>query len=119
MPGVLPQVLPKIARFTKLFLCWWLCANFLHKDPSREELDELTDCLRKRSQDPATFCDYVDTVLNTTFSVEALSRPTQPSQAEIIEISDDDELPTPSVIRRKANIDKPGSVHKSNPIFLE
>lgn len=119
MPGVLPQDLPKIMRFTKLFLCWWLCANFLDKDPSREELDELTDCLRERSPDPATFCDYVDTVLNTTFSIEALSRPTQPSQAEIIEISDDDELPMPSVIRRKANIDNPGSAHKSNPIFLE
>jgi hypothetical protein len=119
MPGILPQDLPKIVRFTRLFLCWWLYGNLLQKDPSREELEELADCLQKRSPDPATFCDYVDTVLSTTFSVEALSKPTQPSQAEIIEISDDDEPPAPSLIRRKANVDKPGSVHKSKPVILD
>ena len=119
IPGILPQDLPKIVRLTRLFLCWWLCGDFLHKDASREELDELTECLRKRSPDPATFCDYFDTVLGTTFSFEALSKPTQPSQAEIIEISDDDEPPAPSMIRRKANLDKPGSTHKSIPIVLD
>ncbi|KAF3046164.1 hypothetical protein E8E11_001689 [Didymella keratinophila] len=118
MPGILPQDLSKIVKFTRLFLCWWLCGNFFHKDASREELDELADCLRKRSPDPATFCDYVDTVLSTTFSGEALCKPTQPSQAEIIEISDGDEPPA-QPLRRKANIDKPGSVHKSKPIVLD
>jgi hypothetical protein len=118
MPGILPQDLPKIVTFTRLFLCWWLCGNFLHKDPSGEELEELADCLRERSPDPSTFCDYVDTVLSTTFSPEALSKPTQPSQAEIIEISDDDEPPAPVVARRKANVDKPGSAHKNNPIVF-
>ncbi|KAF3035913.1 hypothetical protein E8E12_003180 [Didymella heteroderae] len=72
-----------------------------------------------RSPDPAIFCDYLNTVLNTTFSLEALSKPTQPSQAEIIEISDDDEPPAPSVNRRKANIDRSGSAHKGEPIVLD
>jgi hypothetical protein len=95
-----------------------LCGNYFHEAASREELDELAECLRKRSPDPATFCDYVDALLSTTFNVEVLSKPTQPSQAEIVEISDDDEPPAPSAIRRKANIDKLDSAQKSKPIVL-
>lgn len=119
VPGILPQDLPKILNFTKLFLCWWLCGNYLQKEPSEVELEELADCLRQRSPDPSTFCDYVDTVLGTTFSLEALNKPTQPSQAEIIEISDDDEPPAQVVNRRRAIIDRPGSAHKSDPIVLD
>ncbi|KAF9695011.1 hypothetical protein EKO04_007050 [Ascochyta lentis] len=91
MPGILPQDLPKIVTFTKLFLCWWLCGDYFSEEPSKQGLEELARCLRQNSPDPATFCDYVDTILNTTFSHAALSNPMQPSQAEIIEISDDDE----------------------------
>lgn len=119
MPGILQQVLVKIVTFTRLFLCWWLCGEYLEKDPSREQLEELTDCLQKRSQDPATFCDYVDTVLGSTFGLEALNEPILPSQAETIQISDDDEPPAPSVNQRRANIDKPGSAHKGEPIVLD
>ncbi|KAF1933554.1 uncharacterized protein M421DRAFT_37469, partial [Didymella exigua CBS 183.55] len=95
LPGILPQDLPKIVIFTRLFLCWWLCGDFLHRDASVEELEELTNNLRQRSPDPSTFCGYIDTVLSTTFSPKALSEPAQPSQAEIIEISDDNEPPAP------------------------
>lgn len=119
LPGVLPQDLPKILKFTRLFLCWWLCGNYLQKVPSQTDLEELAGCLRERSPDPPAFCDYVDTVLSTTFSLEALDKPTQPSQAEIIEISDDDEVSAPVVNRHRASIDKSGSVHKSNPIVLD
>ncbi|KAF1362044.1 hypothetical protein EJ07DRAFT_108179 [Lizonia empirigonia] len=91
MPGILPQDLAKIVTFTRLFLCWWLCGNYFEEIPLKSRLEELVDCLQQQSPDPGTFCDYVDTVLSTTFSPTALKDPMQPSQAEIIEISDDDE----------------------------
>lgn len=93
MPGILPQDLPKIMNFTRLFLCWWLCGNYIQKEPSGLDLTELRDRLRDGSSEPSIFCDYVRTVLSTTFSHAAFSRPTQPSQAEIIEISSGDEEP--------------------------
>lgn len=110
MPGILPQDLPKIINFTRLFFCWWLCGNYLAKTPSEVDLAELRDCLRDSSTDPTTFCDYVGTVLNTTFSPAALHRSTQPSQNEIIIISDDDDEPPPRPPRRrKSDTNKPGS----------
>ncbi|KAH6622279.1 hypothetical protein C7974DRAFT_219367 [Boeremia exigua] len=108
IPGVLPQDLSKIVTFTKLFLCWWSCSNCFKRDLSKLELAELAECLRQHAPDPATFHDYVSTVLSTTFSHAALSRSTQPSQAEIIEISDDDEPPSQLPVRRKSNNDKGG-----------
>ncbi|UPX12485.1 uncharacterized protein EKO05_0003030 [Ascochyta rabiei] len=99
MPGVLPQDLPKIVTFTKLFLCWWFCGNYLSEDLSKLQLEKLARCLRRDSADPTTFCDYVSTVFSTTFSHAALSNPMQPSQAEIIELSDDDE-PLPQPLQR-------------------
>lgn len=118
MPGVLPQDLHKIIVLTRLFLCWWTCSNRLQQRATNKELEELASCLRQRSPDPAVFCDYVDTILSTTFSLSALNQPTQPSQAEIIEISDDDDPPAAEFSKRKAKIYKPGSVHKSDPIVL-
>ncbi|KAF2999209.1 hypothetical protein E8E13_000603 [Curvularia kusanoi] len=91
MRGVLPQDLGKILTFTRLFLCWWLCGNYLQNAAPKADLLELQGCLQHDASDLSIFCDYVDTVLQTTFSVDALSYPTRPSQAEIIEISDDDE----------------------------
>lgn len=90
MPGILPEDALKIVKFTKLFLCWWLGGNYCLKVPPQERLEELAECLRQHSPDPATFCDYVATILTTTFSRTALSNPARPSQSEIIEISDDD-----------------------------
>ena len=113
MPGILPKDLPKIVTFTNLFLCWWLCGNYFEKEPSELDLEELADCLRHHSPDPATFCDYVGTIFSTTFSHAALSRPTQPSQAEIIEISDDDEPFSQLPTRCKNSVEKPRNVQKS------
>lgn len=96
MSGILPQDLAKIVTFTRLFICWWLCGNYCQKEPSKLDLIELRESLERGSRDPSVFCNYVDTVLQTTFSHKALRCPAKPSQAEIIEISDDDELPARS-----------------------
>ncbi|KAF2630327.1 hypothetical protein BU25DRAFT_489124 [Macroventuria anomochaeta] len=119
MPGILPQDQPKIVTLMRLFLCWWLCGNYFVEEPSGECLEELASCLKQNSPDPTTFCDYLDTVLNTTFSLEALSNPTKPSQAEIIEISDDDEPLPPLHKQRKSNVDKPGSLQKGPTIVID
>lgn len=119
MPGILPQDLPKIVTFTRLFLCWWLCGNYFKNEVSAERLEELANCLRQNSPDPATFCDYVGTVLSTTFSRAALSNPTRPSQAEIIEISDDDEPLVQVSKRPNSNINQPRNSHRSPAIVLE
>jgi hypothetical protein len=89
--GVLPRDMPKIVTFTKLFLCWWLGDNYFRVEPLKWQLDELQRCLADGSPDPGTFCDFLDTVMRTTFSLDALRHPELPSQREIIEISDDDE----------------------------
>lgn len=95
MPGVLARDMPKIVTFTRLFLCWWLCDNYIHLETSKWRLEELEQRLQEGSLDPSTFCDYLNVIMATTFSTEALQNPEQPSQAEIIEISDDDEPPSP------------------------
>jgi hypothetical protein len=119
IPGILPQDSPKIVIFTKLFLCWWFCGDYIAQEPSKQHLEELADSLREGSPDPATFCDYAATVLGTTFSRTAVNNPTQPSQAEIIEISDDDEPPPRISMQRQRNIDKPGSLQKSSSTVLD
>ncbi|KAF2028977.1 hypothetical protein EK21DRAFT_29404, partial [Setomelanomma holmii] len=91
MHGVLQRDMPKIVTSTKLFLCWWLCDNYFRANPSMWHLEELQNCLEEGSPDPSTFCDFLSTVMRTTFSPDALRNPDQPSQREIIEISDDDE----------------------------
>ena len=92
MYGVLLRDLPKIVTFTRLFLSWWFCDNCFREQPSIWHLKELQQCLDDGSSDPRTFCNYLDTIMATTFSEEALRHPERPSQAEIIEISDDDEV---------------------------
>jgi hypothetical protein len=42
------------------------------------------------------FCDYVRKVLSTTFTKDAFEHEDQPSQMEIITISDDEEEMTPA-----------------------
>jgi hypothetical protein len=91
MQGVLPRDMPKIITFTRLFLCWWLCDNYFSVEPSKWHLDELQWCLEQGSPDPSTFCDYLVKVMTTTFSPEALGYSGRPSQAEVIDISSDDE----------------------------
>ncbi|CAA9957935.1 hypothetical protein PTMSG1_01512 [Pyrenophora teres f. maculata] len=90
--GVLPRDMPKIMVVTDLFLSWWFCRSYF-KGPkaSKEELTELKLCIEEGSAEMTTFYDYVHTVMGTTFSEEALQHPERPSQAEIIEISDDDD----------------------------
>ncbi|KAH8724725.1 hypothetical protein GQ44DRAFT_708175 [Phaeosphaeriaceae sp. PMI808] len=104
MPGVLARDVTKIVIFTRLFLCWWLCDNYFRAEPSKWHLEELEECLKKGCPDPSTFCDYLDTIMATTFSEEALKHPDRPSQAEVIEISDDDEPPflSASLSRKKS-----------------
>jgi hypothetical protein len=108
MPGVLVRDMQKIIIFTRLFLCWWLCDNYFLVEPSKWHLEALGRCLQGGSPDPSTFCDYLSKIMTTTFSPSALESPDAPSQAEIIEISDDDEpLPLPSASsndKRKSGI---------------
>ncbi|KAJ8108758.1 hypothetical protein OPT61_g7949 [Boeremia exigua] len=119
LPGVLPKDTSKIITFANLFLCWWLCDNYFQKEPSQSDLAELASCLRQGSSDPATFCVYVDVVLSTTFSHAALNRATQPSQAEIIEISDDEQPPSQLPERQKSNTAKPTNLEKSAAIVID
>ncbi|KAH6866543.1 hypothetical protein BKA58DRAFT_206926 [Alternaria rosae] len=91
LQGVLPRDMPKILTFTKLFLSWWFCSNYSREpDASRKDLEELKICMDSGAAETSTFYDYVYTIMGTTFSEKALQHPDQPSQAEIIEISDDD-----------------------------
>ena len=101
--------------FANLFLSWWLCRDY-YKEPnaSAAELEELKRCIDDGSAEIATFYDYLHTIMRTTFSEQALQHPEQPSQAEIIEISDDDDkLPAKPPRRRKTNLDKHGSKRKT------
>ncbi|KAI4918538.1 hypothetical protein J4E90_002924 [Alternaria incomplexa] len=91
LQGVLPRDMPKILAFTKLFLSWWFCSNYSREpDASKKDLEELRRCMDSGAAETSTFYDYVYTIMGTTFSEKALQHPDQPSQAEIIEISDDD-----------------------------
>jgi hypothetical protein len=122
MQGVLPRDMPKIVTFTRLFLCWWLCDNYFRVEPSKWRLQELEQCLLGGSPDPSTFYDYLNTTMQTTFSVEALRHPEQPSQAEIIEISDDDDdesPPPPPTTQRKSHAQRPQSPQRSPMIVLD
>jgi hypothetical protein len=108
MQGVLARDMPRIVTFTRLFLCWWLCDNYFRVEPSKWHLEELEKCLDNGSPDPSTFCDYLNTVMTTTFSREALRHPEQPSQAEIIDISSDDDEPAPKpATQRKSQKQRP------------
>ncbi|EAT83547.2 hypothetical protein HBI56_233170 [Parastagonospora nodorum] len=91
MPGILPRDLPKIVTLTRLFLSCWLGNNYLRIEPTELHLQDLGQRLQDGSPDLGTFWDYLNTVMTTTFSPTALQNPERPSQAEIIEISDDDE----------------------------
>ncbi|KAI4923232.1 uncharacterized protein J4E92_007988 [Alternaria infectoria] len=91
LQGVLPRDMPKILAFTKLFLSWWFCSNYFQgPDASKKDLEELRRSMDSGAAETNTFYDYVYTIMGTTFSEKALQHPDQPSQAEIIEISDDD-----------------------------
>jgi hypothetical protein len=91
LQGVLLRDMPKYLSFTKLFLSWWFCCNYAHGPrASKTELEELKECMDSGVAETSTFYDYVYTIMGTTFSENALQHPDQPSQAEIIEISDDD-----------------------------
>lgn len=92
MNGVLPRDQQKITVFTNLFVSWWLCDDYVTKTPKKAELEELAHCLQQSSPDPDKFYDYLFMVMSTTFSIEALKNPDRPSQAEVIEISDDDDI---------------------------
>ena len=94
VPGVLPRDMPKVITFTKLFLSWWFCRNcFQEPDAvtSIRDLNELKAHIDDGFTGTNTFYNYIYTVMGTTFSPEALQHPERPSQAEIIEISDDDD----------------------------
>jgi hypothetical protein len=91
LQGVLIRDMPKIITFTKLFLSWWFCSSYSRgPEPSNTDLKELIQCMDTGVAETSTFYDYVCTIMRTTFSEQALRHPDQPSQAEIIEISDDD-----------------------------
>ncbi|KAG9196164.1 hypothetical protein G6011_01285 [Alternaria panax] len=90
LQGVLPRDMPKILTFTKLFLSWWFCSNYSQgPEASKKDLEELKECMDDGAAETSTFYDYAYTIMGTTFSEQALQHPDQPSQAEIIEISDE------------------------------
>jgi hypothetical protein len=93
IPGVLQRDMRKVHTFTNLFLSWWFCSNCIKQQPgaSKKDLEELADHMNGGSAETGTFYDYVYTVMETTFSPEALQHADRPSEAEIIEISDDDD----------------------------
>ncbi|KAF2012486.1 hypothetical protein BU24DRAFT_425137 [Aaosphaeria arxii CBS 175.79] len=94
LPGVLPRDVPKILKLTRLFLCWWLAADFVSDEkrmPSKVELQGLVREIKQGARDPGVFYDWTRWVLANTFSEEALREPARPSQAEVIEISSDEE----------------------------
>jgi hypothetical protein len=119
--GVLPRDMPKIIVFTRLFLCWWLCDNYFGVEPSQWHLEELERCLQEGSPDPSTFFDSLNTIMNTTFSLDALRHLEQPSQAEIIEISDDDDEPPSQLAssQRKSYVARPFASQQSTMIVLD
>lgn len=103
--GVLPRDLPKIVSFTRLFLSWWLADNYFRQEAEEWRLEELAQCLEEKSPDPEVFYNWVREIFEKTFSKEALTKPTAPSQSEIIVISDsDDEAPklTPAPRKKRA-----------------
>jgi hypothetical protein len=116
MQGVLPRDMPKIITFTRLFLCWWLCDNYFSVEPSKWHLEELQRCLEQGSPDPSTFCDYLVKVMTTTFSPEALRYSGGPSQAEVIDISSDDEEAS---TQRKAATQRLHGARRSSIITLD
>ena len=131
LPGVLRRDLVKMERFCDLFLSFWLGGDYFSASPSspvnpptphpnnarsqpqkqrqatKDQLRELQSCIKNGKDDRGIFYDFLVYVLNHTFSVEALSRPEQPSQAEVIVISDDEgdaqatAMPIPSSVRRR------------------
>jgi hypothetical protein len=90
--GHLLRDMPKIITFTNLFLSWWFCSNYLSgQGSSKQDLEELKAWIDDGSAEIGTFYNYVYTIMGTTFSPDALQHLERPSQAEIIEISDDDD----------------------------
>jgi hypothetical protein len=120
MPGVLPRDMPKIISFTRLFLCWWLCDNYFRAEPSTWDLDQLEQRLHEGLPDLSTFCDYLNIIMATTFNPAALRYPEQPSQAEIIEISSDDEPPPrPTATHPGGRPQRPQASQYSTTIVLD
>ncbi|OAL51307.1 hypothetical protein IQ07DRAFT_586844 [Pyrenochaeta sp. DS3sAY3a] len=91
MGGVHPKDLAEIIILTKLFMSWWLCDNYILQEPSKLDLEQLSQCLNGGYSDLVTFYNYLSTIMTTTFNEDALMHPFRPSQAEIIVISDDDD----------------------------
>ncbi|KAF1851136.1 uncharacterized protein K460DRAFT_274958, partial [Cucurbitaria berberidis CBS 394.84] len=120
MQGVLSKDLPKIVTLTRLFLSWWLCDDYSREKPSIWHLEELQKCLDEGAPDLRIFCDYLDTIMATTFSEEALRHPERPSQAEVIEISDDDdEPPARPTTQRKNRPNKLVGMEQGSVIVLD
>ncbi|KAI8940698.1 hypothetical protein NX059_001966 [Plenodomus lindquistii] len=118
--GVLARDLRKIETMSGLFISWWCCDNYFVKEPSKRHLKELLHCIETRSSDIEVFLDYLSTVMNTTFSKEALRNPEQPSQAEIIVISDDEDVPKPpGIARRRTRSGKESGLQHYPAIVLD
>ncbi|KAL5119117.1 hypothetical protein ACEQ8H_003041 [Pleosporales sp. CAS-2024a] len=94
MPGILRQDLHKVVIFTRLILCWWLCDNCFRTNINVPELHviELEHFLQEDKADVNILYVYLNMIMSTTFDPEALQHPERPSQSEIIEISDDEDM---------------------------
>ncbi|KAF2263913.1 hypothetical protein CC78DRAFT_544613 [Lojkania enalia] len=90
MPGVLPKDHNKVIIWTKLFLSWWLCDNYINKNASTWHLEELEECLNKGCRDPGVFHDWVMKIMGRTFKKGSYNRKrfVVPPTAEIVVIDD-------------------------------
>lgn len=102
MRGVLDRDLGKIVTFTRLFSCWWFCDNYTTRELPKQGLKEAVECINDGARDLAVLCSYVDKIMSTSFSPQALQEPDRPSQAEIVCISSDDNEPPPRTQRTTA-----------------
>lgn len=122
MQGVLPRDVAKILIFTRLFLCWWMCHKYSTAEPSAWRLEELARCLEEGNlPDPAIFCDYLSTIMSTTFSEEALKHPEQPSQREVINLisDDEDEISIRPPPRGRDRENRTINWHHTSPVVLD
>jgi hypothetical protein len=104
MPGVLPRDSVKIIALTTLFLCWGLCENCFQKTPTQGKLKELAQRLDQDYSDLDAFCEYLNTILTTTFSPDAVQRLERPPPAEAIVISDDEEDTLRRPVKRRKSL---------------
>ncbi|KAL6706697.1 hypothetical protein ACN47E_005239 [Coniothyrium glycines] len=118
MQGILPKDQLKIETLANLFISWWFCINMMQQSPTHGQMGELQACLEREPQDLDIFYDYLSTIMTTTFGEEALRNPNRPSQAEIIEISDDEHDAQPAKMTQDSCPSQPHSLLQDDNVIV-